>query len=95
MKPSCWATSFFNKTLANLQANPQASISFWEGMKGYQIKGKVQLTNEGPLFETMAAAVDAKSKASGLPLKTKNVVLLKVEAVYYTTPGPKAGTPVE
>lgn len=86
---------FFNKTLANLETNPQASISFWEGMKGYQIKGKVEVTNEGPLFEAMAAAVAAKSKEAGLPLKTKNVALLKVEAVYHTTPGPKAGTLVE
>ncbi len=86
---------FFNKTLANLKANPQASISFWEGMTGYQIKGKVEVTNEGPLFETMAAFVAAEGKKLGLPLKTKNVALLKVEAVYNTTPGPKAGTLVE
>lgn len=83
---------FFNKTLANMQANPQASISFWEGMTGYQIKGKVEVTNEGPLFETMAAFVAAEGKKLGLPLKTKNVAILKIEAIYHTTPGPKAGT---
>jgi len=34
---------FFNKTLANMKANPRVGVTFWEGYEGYQFKGIVTI----------------------------------------------------
>ena len=38
---------FFNKTLKNLQANPQVAITVWDKLEGYQIKGTVTVETSG------------------------------------------------
>jgi len=86
---------FFNKTLANVKENPQVSVSFWEGMNGYQLKGKARIVTEGPVYETMAAAVKAKGEERGIVLRSKGVLVIKIDDIFYTTPGPKAGQRVE
>lgn len=86
---------FFNKTLANVKENPQVSVSFWEGMNGYQLKGKAQIVTDGPIYENMAAAVKAKGEEKGMNLRSKGVLVIKIDDIFYTTPGPKAGQRVE
>ena len=36
---------FMGKTLANLKANPKVAITFWDKIKGYQIKGGLHIQN--------------------------------------------------
>ena len=82
---------FFNKTLADLQANPRAALTVWKDGKGYQIKGAVSYENSGDRFETLAAEVNAKFNAAGMPVRSKGVCIIDVAEVYYVTPGPDAG----
>ncbi len=82
---------FFNKTLANLKANPKMAISFWEGHEGYQLKGNVTIETSGKLYEETAAWIAEKSMKAGFPLKSKGIVLMKIEEIFGLSPGPGAG----
>jgi len=44
---------FMDKTLKNLQSNPNMAVSVWDvmGMGGYQFKGKAKIETSGPFFE--------------------------------------------
>ena len=82
---------FFNKTLANLKANPTAAITFWEGHEGYQIKGTVSIETTGPRYEDTARWIEDLSAKAGFPLKSKGAIILKIEEIYGVSPGPAAG----
>jgi len=82
---------FFRKTRANLEANPRASVTFWEGHEGYQFKGPVTIETSGPRYEETAAWVQALGDKAGFPLKSKGIVVMKIEAIYGVAPGPEAG----
>jgi predicted pyridoxine 5'-phosphate oxidase superfamily flavin-nucleotide-binding protein len=82
---------FFNKTLANIKANPKASVTFWEGHDGYQIKGPVTIETTGSRFEETAKWIEDMGNKIGAPLKSKGAVILKIEEIYNLTPGPDAG----
>jgi len=82
---------FFNKTRANLEANSRASVTFWDGHEGYQIKGRITVETSGPVFDETAAWIDDLSQKVGFPLKSKGAVVLKIEAIYGVSPGPGAG----
>jgi predicted pyridoxine 5'-phosphate oxidase superfamily flavin-nucleotide-binding protein len=82
---------FFNKTLANLQANPQAALTYWEGREGYQLKGRVVIETSGPRYEDTARWIEERSTQKGFPLKSKGAVILKIEQIYGVAPGPGAG----
>ncbi len=82
---------FFNKTLANLKANPQAAVTFWEGREGYQIKGSITIETKGKRFEETAKWIEEKSAKAGFPLKSKGAVILHIEGIYGVSPGPGAG----
>jgi uncharacterized protein len=82
---------FFNKTIANLKANPQVSIMFWEGHEGYQLKGRVTIETTGQRFEETSRWIEELSAKVGFPLKSKGAILLKIEAIYGVSPGPGAG----
>ena len=82
---------FFNKTLANLKANPQAAVTFWEGHEGYQIKGSITIETKGKRFEETAKWIEEKSAQAGFPLKSKGAVILHIEGIYGVSPGPGAG----
>lgn len=82
---------FFKKTLANLQANPKVAIAFWEGNNAFVLHGTATYVNEGELFESQKAWVDAAFEKMGLPIKAKGGCVVKVEAVYTSAPGPTAG----
>jgi len=82
---------FFNKTLANLKANPKMAVTFWEGHEGYQLKGNITIETSGKLYEETAAWVAERGKKAGFPLKSKGIVLMKIEEIFGLAPGPGAG----
>jgi hypothetical protein len=82
---------FLNKTLANMKSNPKVSVTFWEGHEGYQLKGSVTIETTGKRYEETAEWIKEKSTKSGFPLKSKGVVILKIEEIYGVAPGPGAG----
>ena len=81
--------NYLNKTWANLNANPQvASVGLNPESRGcYQIKGKAELTSEGPLYEKGHEMATGR----GRPLPGKAVVIIKVEEVYQAAGGAGAG----
>lgn len=82
---------FFNKTLANMKANPKVSLTYWEGHDGYQIKGTVTIETTGSRFEETAKWIEEMGNKVGVPLKSKGAVILSVEEIYNIAPGPDAG----
>ncbi len=82
---------FFNKTLANLKANPKAAVTFWEGHEGYQLKGTVTIETSGSRFDQTAKWIEDLSAKAGFPLKSKGAVILRIEEIYGVAPGPGAG----
>jgi len=85
---------FFNKTLANLKENPQASITIWDNLEGYQIKGAVAIETSGPRFEETAQWIEEMGKSLNLPLKSKGAMIVKITEIYNVSPGPDAGAKV-
>lgn len=85
---------FFNKTLANLLANPKAAVTVWSGNEGYQIKGTAVYENEGERFEEVAKMVDQIAAQMGAPLKSKGACFIDVEEIYSVAPGPEAGSSI-
>jgi uncharacterized protein len=82
---------FFNKTLANLKANPKVAVSFWEGYEGYQIKGTATIENSGKRYEETAAWIEDMGNKAGMPLKSKGAVIIKIDDIFGLAPGPGAG----
>lgn len=82
---------FFNKTLTNMKENPKASLTYWNGPEGYQLKGSVTIETSGLQFEETSGWIEKASERVGFPLKCKGVVLLNIEEIYGVSPGPKAG----
>ena len=82
---------FFNKTLANLKANPKVAVTFWEGREGYQLKGTVTIETSGKRYEETAAWIEEKGNKIGFPLQSKGAVILKIDEIFGLAPGPGAG----
>jgi len=82
---------FFNKTLDNMKENPKVSVTFWEGHEGYQLKGTIVIETSGKRYEETAKWIEALGNAAGLPLRSKGVVILKIDEIYGVTPGAGAG----
>ena len=82
---------FFNKTLANIKANPKVSLTFWEGHEGYQIKGSVIIETTGNRFEETSKWIEEMGNKIGVPLRSKGAVILRIDEIYNLTPGPDAG----
>lgn len=82
---------FFNKTLANLKANPQVTVTFWEGHEGYQLKGSITIETSGQRYEETARWIEELSHKAGFPLKSKGAVILQIAEIYGVAPGPGAG----
>ncbi len=80
--------NYMNKSKANLLANPRVSVSVWKGSVGFQFKGKASYFTEGTLFEEGASLIPPGTFPAGLP---KGVVLVDVDAIYTTSPGPQPG----
>lgn len=72
------ANYHFDKTLANLKANPRAALLFFtQEQKAYQVKGTISFHSEGPLCEAMAAHIRTEGK-----LPCDCVVLLTPTAAF-------------
>jgi len=82
---------FFNKTLANIKADPRVAVTFWEGHEGYQLKGTVTIETTGQRFEDTAKWIDEVSSKAGFPLKSKGAVIMRIQEIYGVAPGPGAG----
>lgn len=85
------SNQFLNKTLANLKANPNVAVSFWEGHEGYQLKGTVTIETSGERFEETARWIEDLGNKVGFPLKSKGAVIVNIEEIYGLAPGPGAG----
>ncbi|MCX5883600.1 MAG: pyridoxamine 5'-phosphate oxidase family protein [Deltaproteobacteria bacterium] len=82
---------FFNKTLANMKANPKVAVTYWEGREGYQLKGTVTIETTGQRYQETAQWIEEMSNKAGFPLKSKAAIILKIEEIYGIAPGPGAG----
>ncbi len=78
---------YFRKTLANLQENPQAAVSFWGEKGGFQIKGTVTIHTSGDIFTKDVAWVK-ELKPNLVP---KSAIVMKITGVFQLKPGPGAG----
>jgi predicted pyridoxine 5'-phosphate oxidase superfamily flavin-nucleotide-binding protein len=85
------SNQFFNKTLANMMANPRVAVTFWEESEGYQMKGFVTIETSGQRFEDTARWIEEMSGKLGFPLTSKGAVILRIEEIYGVAPGPGAG----
>jgi predicted pyridoxine 5'-phosphate oxidase superfamily flavin-nucleotide-binding protein len=85
---------FMKKTLENIKSNPNIAFAVWDWdvkpRKGYQFKGKARIETSGKLFEEGVKIV----KAEKPELDPKGVVIVKVNSIYITSPGPDAGKEV-
>lgn len=82
---------FFNKTLANMKANPRVSVTYWEGHEGYQLKGTVTIETSGQRYEETVQWINELSVKVGFPLKSKGTIIMRIEEIYGVSPGPGAG----
>lgn len=82
---------FFNKTLANLQANTKVAVMILKGHDAYVLHGTARYVNDGTEFEERKAWADASFEAKGLPVRAKGGCFVHVDAVYTSAPGANAG----
>ncbi|OPX34844.1 MAG: hypothetical protein B1H11_10065 [Desulfobacteraceae bacterium 4484_190.1] len=83
--------NFMKKTLHNINANPNVSISVWKGKTGYQFKGRASVETSGANFD-LGKEMVLKNNPKGNP---KGVVIIDIDSIYITSPGPEAGNKVE
>lgn len=84
--------NYFDKTLANVRENPEASFYAWdpETPDSFQVKCDVEVCGSGAEYEEAVRIAHSKNEA----YPAKNLLKLKVRDVFYVTPGPKAGKKV-
>jgi len=82
---------YFGKTLENMKTNPRASVMYWEGNEGYQLKGAVAVETSGRRYEDTVRWIEELGAKLGIPLKSKGAVIFKIEEIYNVAPGPDAG----
>ena len=82
--------NFMKKTVDNIGVNPQVAVSVWKDKTGYQFKGKAKIETSGENFETGKKMV----KAILPELSPKGIVLVDIDSIYITSPGPDAGKKV-
>ena len=89
------ADIFMKKTFENIQHNPVMAVSFWDWdakpRKGYQLKGTPRIEPSGKNYD-MAVEMVKKEKPDLTP---KSAIVLKIEDIFVTSPGPNAGKNVE
>jgi predicted pyridoxine 5'-phosphate oxidase superfamily flavin-nucleotide-binding protein len=78
---------FFNKTLENIEANPQVSLAAWKGLTGCQIQATARYETEGELFDSVVAWI-----AETIPGRVvKGVVVLTPTKCFDVSAGAEAG----
>ncbi|OKY78944.1 MAG: Pyridoxine 5'-phosphate oxidase family protein containing flavin binding domain [Candidatus Methanohalarchaeum thermophilum] len=85
-----YADMYPGRTSENIKKNPEVAISVvnYQEMEGYEIKGKAELLDSGPIYDKVVEEV------SKLPMdlpKPEYAVKVKVKKVINHTPGPNAG----
>lgn len=83
--------NFMKKTVDNIVVNTNVAVSVWKDKTGYQFKGKAKIETSGANFE----AGEKMVKAINLELTPKGIVLVDIDSIYITSPGPDAGKEVE
>jgi len=78
---------FFNKTLANLQENPEVALSWWGEKGGFQIKGTVTIHTNDAIFQEDVLWM----KESWPNFVPKSAVLVTITGVFLVKPGPEPG----
>ena len=78
---------FFNKTLANMKANPHIALSYWGEKGGFQIKGAVTLHTDDEIFRQDVAWI----KELRPNLVPKSAVVMKITEVFQVKAGADAG----
>jgi len=76
------------KTLQNLRENPEVAVAVVdrEKMVGYQFKGKAELIEKGPLYDTVVKLAQERGRPKPIA-----AVKIKIEEIYSLIPGPRAG----
>ncbi|RLB85305.1 MAG: hypothetical protein DRH24_02410 [Deltaproteobacteria bacterium] len=83
--------NFMKKTIENINANPNVSISVWKEKTGYQFKGTAKIETSGANMDLGTEMV----KKDVPEAKPKSVVIVDIDSIYITSPGPEAGNKVE
>ena len=79
--------NFMKKSVDNIAVNPKVAISAWKDSTGYQFNGTASVETSGVNFEN-----GKKMVLEGNPkLNPKGVVILRVDSIFSTSPGPEAG----
>ena len=83
---------FMGKTKENIKANPKVAASVWdfEAAKSYQFKGTARIETSGKVFDEGVQMVKSRMPQ----LTPKSAVVVKVDEIYVTSPGPDAGKQV-
>lgn len=78
-----WLINYFmEKTLSNIQQNPEVSLVCWRKMLGYQIKGTVSYETEGERFDRAIAWIHEI-----LPDRVvKGLLILQPKEIYDISP---------
>lgn len=78
-----WLVNYFmDKTLSNIEKNPEASLVCWRKMMGYQIKGHISYETTGSNFDL---AVDWIKNI--LPERVvKGLIILEPKEIYDISP---------
>jgi predicted pyridoxine 5'-phosphate oxidase superfamily flavin-nucleotide-binding protein len=84
--------NFMNKTRRNIEENPRVAVSFWnpKGPGGYQFKGKARVETSGKHFDRVVHRI--QSEEHPFPIKTKAVVIIKVDEIYRVGANVDCGT---
>lgn len=78
---------FMNKTEKNIKKNSKIALTVYdmETLKGYQLKGSAQCSTEQELLD------GGNSVTKNFGLETKGAVIVKVNQIIVTSPGPHNG----
>ncbi|GAG01742.1 unnamed protein product [marine sediment metagenome] len=83
--------NFMKKTVDNIAVNPNVALSVWKDKTGYQFKGTAKIETSGANFENGKEMV-LKANPKRNP---KGVVIVNVDSIFSTSPGPEAGKKLE
>jgi predicted pyridoxine 5'-phosphate oxidase superfamily flavin-nucleotide-binding protein len=78
---------YFNKTLQNMQENPQIALSWWGSKGGFQIKGTVTLHTNDEVFGRNVTWM----KERWPKFVSKSAVLVTITDVFIVKPDPEPG----
>ena len=78
---------FLDQTLKNIKSNGKIAVSACnaETMEGYQIKGKAEYLEDGPIVENFKKVVEDMFKGAAT---AKGALKITPEKILVTTPGP-------